>query len=77
METLCPGTALAALLDKPNNNLAVEYCKAILEHGGTHDPSAAARVGRATGRPLPKAATHSLLVPARCAPSGQSRARMH
>ena len=31
VEALCPGTALAALLDKPNNNLAVEYCKAILE----------------------------------------------
>ena len=30
VEALCPGTALAALLDKPNNNLAVEYCKAIL-----------------------------------------------
>ena len=31
VEALCPGTPLAALLDKPNNNLAVEYCKAILE----------------------------------------------
>lgn len=31
METLRPGSALAALLDQPNNNLAVEYCKAILE----------------------------------------------
>ena len=31
VEAVCPGTGLAALLDKPNNNLAVEYCKAILE----------------------------------------------
>ena len=31
VETLRPGSALAALLDQPNNNLAVEYCKAILE----------------------------------------------
>ena len=33
VEAVCPGTDLAALLDKPNNNLAVEYCKAILELG--------------------------------------------
>ena len=31
VKTLRPGSALAALLDQPNNNLAVEYCKAILE----------------------------------------------
>ena len=31
VEALCPGSDLAALLDQPNNNLAVEYCKAILE----------------------------------------------
>ena len=31
VEAVCPGTGLAALLDKPNNNLAVEYCKAIIE----------------------------------------------
>ena len=31
VETLRPGSALAALLNQPNNNLAVEYCKAILE----------------------------------------------
>ena len=31
VEALRPGSALAALLDQPNNNLAVEYCKAILE----------------------------------------------
>ena len=42
VEALCPGTALAALLDKPNNNLAVEYCKAILEQD---DPGAAAPRG--------------------------------
>ncbi len=33
VEAVCPGTGLAALLDQPNNNLAVEYCKAILELG--------------------------------------------
>ena len=76
VETLCPGTALAALLDKPNNNLAVEYCKAILEQEAPMTRCRCPAWGRATGRPLPKAATPSLPVPARCAPSGQSRARM-
>lgn len=33
VESLRPGTGLADLLDRPNNNLAVEYCKAILEQG--------------------------------------------
>ena len=76
VEALCPGTALAALLDKPNNNLAVEYCKAILEQEAPMTRCRCPAWERATGRPLPKAATHSLPVPARCAPSGQSRARM-
>ena len=31
VERVCPGAGLADLLDRPNNNLAVEYCKAILE----------------------------------------------
>ena len=31
VQALCPGSDVAALLDKPNNNLAVEYCKAIIE----------------------------------------------
>ncbi len=31
VERICPGAGLADLLDRPNNNLAVEYCKAILE----------------------------------------------
>ena len=31
VERVCPGARLADLLDRPNNNLAVEYCKAILE----------------------------------------------
>ena len=31
VEQVCPGAGLADLLDRPNNNLAVEYCKAILE----------------------------------------------
>ena len=68
--------AMAALLSQPNNNLAVEYCRAILEQRAGMTPVPLPRVGRATGRPLPKAATHSLPAPARCAPSGQSRARM-
>ena len=29
VQALCPGSDIAALLDKPNNNLAVEYCRAI------------------------------------------------
>ena len=29
VQALCPGSDVAALLDKPNNNLAVEYCRAI------------------------------------------------
>ena len=33
VEALRPGSTLADLLDKPNNNLAVEYCRAILELG--------------------------------------------
>lgn len=31
VEQVRPGAGLADLLDRPNNNLAVEYCKAILE----------------------------------------------
>ena len=31
VEQVCPGAGLSQLLDRPNNNLAVEYCKAILE----------------------------------------------
>ena len=31
VEQVCPSAGLSKLLDRPNNNLAVEYCKAILE----------------------------------------------
>lgn len=52
VEDLCPGTALAALLDKPNNNLAVEYCKAILEQGAAMTPVPLPRVGAGHGQAL-------------------------
>ena len=51
-EALCPGTALAALLDKPNNNLAVEYCKAILEQEAPMTPVPLPRVGAGHGQAL-------------------------
>ena len=38
VEALCPDKGLAALLDRPNNNLAVEYCKAILEQNALLTP---------------------------------------
>ena len=46
------GTALAALLDKPNNNLAVEYCKAILEQEAPMTPVPLPRVGAGHGQAL-------------------------
>ena len=52
VEALCPGTALAALLDKPNNNLAVEYCRAILEQGTNMTPVPLPRVGAGHGQAL-------------------------
>ena len=52
VETLCPGTGLAALLDKPNNNLAVEYCKAILEQNAPLTPVPLPRVGAGHGQAL-------------------------
>ena len=52
VEALCPGTALAALLDKPNNNLAVEYCKAILEQGASLTPVPLPRVGAGHGQAI-------------------------
>ena len=52
VEALCPGTALAALLDKPNNNLAVEYCKAILEQEAPMTPVPLPRVGAGHGQAL-------------------------
>lgn len=52
VEALCPGMALAALLDKPNNNLAVEYCRAILEQGTNMTPVPLPRVGAGHGQKL-------------------------
>ena len=52
MEAVCPGTGLAALLDKPNNNLAVEYCKAILEQGASLVPIPLPRQGAGHGQAL-------------------------
>ena len=45
VEQAAPGRGLAALLDKPNNNLAVEYCKAILELGAPLEPIPLPRQG--------------------------------
>ena len=52
VEVLCPDTQLAMLLDKPNNNLAVEYCKAILEQGAAMTPVPLPRVGADHGQSL-------------------------
>ena len=52
VEAVCPGTGLAALLDKPNNNLAVEYCKAILELGTSLVPIPLPRQGASHGQAL-------------------------
>ena len=52
VEAVCPGTGLAALLDKPNNNLAVEYCKAILELGASMVPIPLPRQGAGHGQAL-------------------------
>lgn len=49
-ESLCPG--IGALLDKPNNNLAVEYCKAILELGAPLTPVPLGRQGADHGQAL-------------------------
>lgn len=52
VEAVCPGTGLAAMLDKPNNNLAVEYCKAILELGASLVPIPLPRQGAGHGQAL-------------------------
>ena len=52
VEAVCPGTGLADLLDKPNNNLAVEYCKAILELGASLVPIPLPRQGAGHGQAL-------------------------
>ena len=52
MQALCPGSDIAALLDKPNNNLAVEYCKAIIEQNVEMQPIALPRQGADHGQAL-------------------------
>ena len=52
VEALRPGTELAALLDQPNNNLAVEYCKAILELNAPLTPIPLPRQGANHGEAL-------------------------
>ena len=50
VEQVCPGAGLADLLDRPNNNLAVEYCKAILELGVPLTPVPLPRQGADHGQ---------------------------
>ena len=52
VEALCPDKGLAALLDRPNNNLAVEYCKAILEQNALLTPVPLPRMGADHGQAL-------------------------
>ena len=52
VHALGPGSDLAALLDKPNNNLAVEYCRAILEQNAPLEPMALPRQGADHGQAL-------------------------
>ena len=56
VQTLCPGSDIAALLDKPNNNLAVEYCKAIIEQKVEMQPIALPRQGADHGQALTESA---------------------
>ena len=51
VQALCPGSDIAALLDKPNNNLAVEDCKAI-EQNVEMQPIALPRQGADHGQAL-------------------------
>ena len=52
VQALCRGSDVAALLDKPNNNLAVEYCKAIIEQNVEMQPIALPRQGADHGQAL-------------------------
>ena len=52
VQALDPDSSLAALLDKPNNNLAVEYCRAILEQNAALTPVPLPRQGADHGQPL-------------------------
>ncbi len=56
MQALCPGSDIAELLDKPNNNLAVEYCKAIIELNVKMQPIALPRQGADHGQALTESA---------------------
>lgn len=53
---LCPGSGIADLLDKPNNNLAIEYCKAILEQNAAMTPVPLPRQGANHGEALGQSA---------------------
>jgi predicted nucleotidyltransferase len=53
VEALCPGENLSDVLSRPNNNLAVEYCKAILELGVPMTPVALPRTGAGHDDALP------------------------
>lgn len=52
VQSLCPDSGAAALLDKPNNNLAVEYRKAILSQGAALTPVPLGRQGADHGQAL-------------------------
>lgn len=52
VQALDPDSSLAALLDKPNNNLAVEYCRAILEQNAALTPVPLPRQGADHGQVL-------------------------
>ena len=52
VEAAAPGAGLAELLDKPNNNLAIEYCKAILQLGAAMTPIPLPRRGANHGETL-------------------------
>lgn len=52
VQSLCPDSGAAALLDKPNNNLAVEYCKAILSQSAALTPVPLGRQGADHGQAL-------------------------
>ena len=56
VQALCPGADIAALLDKSNNNLAVEYCKAIIELNVEMQPIALPRQGADHGQALTESA---------------------
>jgi predicted nucleotidyltransferase len=71
VEALCPGENLGDVLSLPNNNLAVEYCKAILELGVPMTPVALPRTGAGHDDALPAGSSNSavLLAPQEAEPS--------